>query len=90
MIDIFSGRPYCLRISKVDSLLYAGNNLDKAQDIFAKAIKAPATDQADRSGSGHACFGSGRPTERFRRHANQDREPNRKAQDALFQDGRTQ
>ena len=59
VIDIFSGRPYCLRISKVDSLLYAGNNLDKAQDIFAKAIKAPATDQADRSGSGHACFGSG-------------------------------
>jgi hypothetical protein len=24
---------------KVDSLLYAGNNLDKARDIFAKAIK---------------------------------------------------
>jgi hypothetical protein len=25
--------------SKVDSLLYAGNNLDKARDIFAQAIK---------------------------------------------------
>jgi hypothetical protein len=25
--------------TKVDSLLYAGSNLDKAQDIFAKAIK---------------------------------------------------
>jgi hypothetical protein len=25
--------------SKVDSLLYAGNNLDKARDLFAKAIK---------------------------------------------------
>jgi hypothetical protein len=25
--------------TKVDTLLYAGNNLDKAQDIFAKAIK---------------------------------------------------
>jgi hypothetical protein len=25
--------------SKVDSLLYAGNNLDKARDVFAKAIK---------------------------------------------------
>jgi hypothetical protein len=25
--------------SKVDSLLYAGNNLDKAREIFAKAIK---------------------------------------------------
>jgi hypothetical protein len=25
--------------TKVDSLLYAGNNLDKAQDIFAQAIK---------------------------------------------------
>ena len=25
--------------TKVDSLLYAGNNLDKARDIFAKAIK---------------------------------------------------
>ena len=25
----------------VDSLLYAGNNLDKAWDIFAKAIKHP-------------------------------------------------
>ena len=24
---------------KVDSLLYAGNNLDKAREIFAKAIK---------------------------------------------------
>jgi hypothetical protein len=24
---------------KVDSLLYAGNNLDKTRDIFAKAIK---------------------------------------------------
>jgi hypothetical protein len=24
---------------KVDSLLYAGNNLDKARDIFANAIK---------------------------------------------------
>ena len=24
---------------KVDSLLYAGNNLSKAQEIFAKAIK---------------------------------------------------
>ena len=24
---------------KVDSLLYAGNNLDKARDVFAKAIK---------------------------------------------------
>ena len=24
---------------KVDSLLYAGNNLDKARDIFAKSIK---------------------------------------------------
>jgi len=45
-MDIFSGRPYCLRITKVDSPLYAGNNLDKTQDIFAKAIKQ-ATDQAD-------------------------------------------
>jgi hypothetical protein len=25
--------------SKVDSLLYAGNNIDKAREIFAKAIK---------------------------------------------------
>jgi hypothetical protein len=25
--------------SKVDSLLYAGNNLDKAREIFVKAIK---------------------------------------------------
>jgi hypothetical protein len=25
--------------AKVDSLLYAGNNLDKARDIFSKAIK---------------------------------------------------
>ena len=25
--------------TKVDSLFYAGNNLDKARDIFAKAIK---------------------------------------------------
>ena len=25
--------------TKVDSLLYAGNNLDKARDVFAKAIK---------------------------------------------------
>ncbi len=25
--------------TKVDSSLYAGNNLDKARDIFAKAIK---------------------------------------------------
>jgi hypothetical protein len=25
--------------SKVDRLLYAGNNLDKAREIFAKAIK---------------------------------------------------
>jgi hypothetical protein len=25
--------------TKVDGLLYAGNNLDKARDIFAKAIK---------------------------------------------------
>ena len=24
---------------KVDSLLYAGNNLDKARDVFTKAIK---------------------------------------------------
>ena len=24
---------------KVDSLLYAGNSLDKARDVFAKAIK---------------------------------------------------
>ena len=24
---------------KVDSLLYAGNNLEKAQEIFAKAVK---------------------------------------------------
>jgi hypothetical protein len=52
--------------------------------------KALAAGSGQQSGSGHACFGSGRPTERFRRHANQDREPNRKAQDALFQDGRTQ
>jgi hypothetical protein len=32
---------------KVDSLLYAGNNLDKARDFFCKGNKAPATDQAD-------------------------------------------
>jgi hypothetical protein len=25
--------------SKIDSLLYAGNNLDKAREIFVKAIK---------------------------------------------------
>jgi hypothetical protein len=25
--------------TKVDSLLYAGNNLEKARDLFAKAIK---------------------------------------------------
>jgi hypothetical protein len=25
--------------SKVDSLLYAGNNLEKARDLFAKAVK---------------------------------------------------
>ena len=25
--------------TKVDSLLYAGNNLDKARDVFAKGIK---------------------------------------------------
>jgi hypothetical protein len=25
--------------TKVDTLLYAGNNLDKARDVFAKAIK---------------------------------------------------
>ena len=25
--------------TKVDSLLYAGNNLDKAREVFAKAIK---------------------------------------------------
>ena len=25
--------------TKVDSLLYAGNNLDKARDVFTKAIK---------------------------------------------------
>ena len=25
--------------TKVDSLLYAGNSLDKARDVFAKAIK---------------------------------------------------
>jgi hypothetical protein len=25
--------------TKVDRLLYAGNNLDKARDLFAKAIK---------------------------------------------------
>jgi hypothetical protein len=25
--------------TKVDSLLYAGNNIDKARDVFAKAIK---------------------------------------------------
>jgi len=25
--------------AKVDSLLYAGNNLEKARDLFAKAIK---------------------------------------------------
>ena len=30
---------------KIDSLLYAGNNLSKAQEIFANAIKAPAADQ---------------------------------------------
>ena len=25
--------------TKIDTLLYAGNNLDKARDLFAKAIK---------------------------------------------------
>jgi len=32
--------------TKVDSLPYAGNNLDKARDVFTKAIKQ-AADQAD-------------------------------------------
>ena len=30
---------------RVDSLLHAGNNLSKAQEVFANAIKAPAEDQ---------------------------------------------
>jgi hypothetical protein len=34
---------------KVDSLLYAGNNLDKTRDIFAQGDKAPAADQVDHS-----------------------------------------
>ena len=35
--------------SKVESMLYAGGNLDKAREVFAAAIKAPATDPADHS-----------------------------------------
>ena len=33
--------------TKVDRMLYAGNNLDRAKELFAWAIKAPAADQAD-------------------------------------------
>ena len=59
VIDTFSGCPYCLRISKVDSLLYAGNNLDKAQ-IFAKATKHRPRIRLTIRPRTHACFGSGR------------------------------
>jgi hypothetical protein len=40
---------------KVDSLLYAGNNLSKAQEIFANAIQAPAADQDnDQAANAHS------------------------------------
>ena len=32
---------------KVDRMLYAGNNLDKAREIFVKAIKHRAADKVD-------------------------------------------
>jgi hypothetical protein len=35
--------------AKVDNMLYAGNNLIKAQAVFCCGGKAPATDQTDYS-----------------------------------------
>ena len=32
---------------KIDRLLYAGNNLDKARELFAEASQTSAADQAD-------------------------------------------
>jgi hypothetical protein len=44
--------------SKVDRLLYAGNDLDKARELFREAIQHPGS--GSRSGSRRACSISGR------------------------------
>ena len=46
---------------KIDRLLYAGNNLEKARELFAEEVNVGRA-SGSRLGSGRACWRNGRRT----------------------------